>query len=364
MIPSVSPDNFYGKKRKRSQKRNYAAKKARLTKSKSVPYTRTGGRAKRGMLESKTPKLGGMRRYSRRITNGISGLSFSNTYLKSLRKLPKIMKMISQMTTYETYWTNGFTSQFNTQGVFVNATPMLNGDINNLTNLALQKLNYLGTASGSSLQVGQRSFKMYLEDFQLTSQFTNQAPTSVEFDIYDLVAKNTSQNYASPATEWESGIDDQNQSGNPSLSSSDKPFSVPTTSKRFNIAWKIVGKNTVELAAGRTHEHKFTKKVNIPIDTEYPNVYAQIKGITCAQLIIMRGGLGDSNNSRSAGTIGFTAGKLICMNRLRLQGRLVSDNPRNYSQNSYLVTTEPANVYVQDEGSGAVTDTKVVTTYA
>lgn len=359
MLP-ISPGKFYGKRKRGKGGMSAKNKKARMSKAKRTASGKIKTSGRSSFLSIKRTQG----RRSRRVTNGVSGLSHSISYVKSFRKtVPKTLSMISQPTVQDYYWALTFLSSFNQQGVAENGASLRGAEINSLTNVALQKYNYLGVASGEALQAGQRSYKMFLQDSNLVSSFTNQAPTSVEFDIYDLVSKVTSTTYSSPVDEWEGGIDDINQ-GSAASTNQNVPYASPFTSKRFNIAWKVVGKHTVELAAGRTHEHKFIKKINIPIDTEYSAKYQQIKGVTTCQLIVIRGGLGDSNNNRTGGTVGFTAAKLICMNRLKLTGRLVTDNPRIYSQVSTLVTAEPANVYVQDEGSGAVTDTRIVTTYA
>lgn len=358
-MPAIPTSQFYGKRKRANSGMSASTKKSKMSKVKRT----TGGKIKTSGRSSflSIKRKSGRRR---RVSNGVSGLSHSISYVKSFRKrVPKTISMISQPTVQDYYWALTFLSSFNQQGVAENGTSMRGAEINALTDTALQKYNFLGIASGAGLQDGQRSFKIFLQDSNLVSSFTNQAPTSVEFDIYDLVSKVTSTTYNSPVNDWEQGIDDINQ-GSASATNQNVPYASPFTSKRFNIAWKVVGKHTVELAAGRTHEHKFIKKLNIPIDTEYSRKYQQIKGVTTCQLIVIRGGLGDSNNNRSGGIVGFTAGKLICMNRLKLTGRLVSDNPRIYSQISTLVTSEPDNVYVQDEGAGAVTDTKIVTTYA
>lgn len=354
----ISPGKFYGK-RKRSGGMSAPAKKARMSKVKrtSAGKIKTSGRSNFLSVKRKSSRGG------RRITNGISGLSYSITYLKSRSRFPKILKTISPKTTRESINPSGLITDFNKQGVYTQNAMFSGTGINLIADNALQKLNYLGVAMNASMQTGQKSFKIALEDFQVISTFTNQAPTSVEFEIYDLMCKSTSTNYEDPKVCWEDGIDDINQ-GASTVTTALQPYSAPTTSKRFNIAWKIMNVTKVELAAGRTHEHKFIKKLNLPIDTQYAAQYAQIKGVTHTQLIVLRGGLGDSNNNRTIGTVGFTAAKLLVVNRVKTNARLVSDNPRIYVQNSGLITTEPANVYVQDEGSGAVTDTKVVTTYA
>lgn len=354
----ISPGKFYGK-RKRSSGMSAANKKAKMStvKRSRVGKIKTSGRSSFLSTKRKSSRGG------RRIINGISGLSHSSTYIKSYRRVPKVVKYMSPRVTREGVYPSGFTTNFNEQGVYTNFPVYTSTAVNQISNIALEKLNYLGVANSSLIQTGQKSFKIMLEDFQLISNFTNQAPTSVEFEIYDLMCKATSTTYQDPKDLWEQGIDDINQ-GASSATTALQPFSVPTTSKAFNIAWKILNVTKVELAAGRTHEHKFVKKLNIPIDTQYSNTYSQIKGVTHNQLIVIRGGLGDSNNNRTIGTVGFTAAKLICVNRMKYTGRMVSDNPRVYRQITSLNPLEPGTVFVQDEGSGAVTDTKVVTTYA
>lgn len=355
------------KRKSRNPNPQYARKKRRYSKPAgrgSSGKMRAGGRNQFLVDNVARPNRAKTGRVARRkrISNGLSGLSYSQTVVKG-KKPSRILKSIAPPTIWETFNPKGFTSAFNEQGSNFNRAMGHGTDLNAVFTSALRKLSATGTTLASGFATGQKSFKMLVERMSMATTFTNQAPTSVEFDIYDLQAKITNQGLLSPITEWESGLDDANQ-GLSSATTIYLPYVLPTSSKKFNIAWKVVGKQTVELAAGRSHEHKFMKSVNIPIDSEYPQNYEMIKGVTCHQLIVIKGGLGDSTNGPSVGTVGFTIAKLISVTRTRYDCRLVSDNPRNYQQVSNLISVLPANMFVQDEGAGAVTDTVVANTYA
>lgn len=316
---------------------------------------------------------GGRRRPAITSVDNSHGLSKSVAMVVMKKKnnlISSIYKKMSNLGTSEVYATDTIQSDWNRQGVYVFAPHFIGGiptTSNQITSVANDAcLKYLNTANSASssamLQTNARDYKCFIEGASQTILFTNQAPTSVNFEIYDLVAKVTSD-YKDPAAVWEAGADNIEIAGG-TFPKIQYPYAKPTISKAFNCAWKIKKVTKVELAAGRSHEHLHMSKINKIVDTEYAYQFGMLKDVTTVTMIVLRGGLGDNQNNRGPGTVGYTVSKLICAYKTAYKMRILQDTPRQLKLASYFTYPEPTSVFVQDEGSGAVTDTKVPTTYA
>lgn len=285
-----------------------------------------------------------------------SGLSHSYSSVKYKNSpIAKIYKALTNSCTVETFESGGVATTFNTQSVTQLSNVYTGGsnDTSIIFNDAIAWLNIgTTTASSPSLQTYQKSFKFELNNVISTTLFCNQSPSGIEIELLDCVAKLTKNNGSTPYNDWHNGLIEIGAASNGELF----PYSVPTTSKLFNINWNIVKRTKVELGPGRSHEHVFDFKPNRIVDTNYFVDYEQVKGLTHATMIIVRGMLSDSSNTQTVGTVGFSPAKLIWVRRKKYVTRVLSSNPRSYYAVNNL-NSIPATLYEMSEGSGAPVST-------
>jgi len=347
---TISPSQFYGSKRfKSSTGQSISPNFAKLSKrlDRAVANRVRGKRSKR-----RSAKRGGKGKYmSRVVTSPSHGVSYTRTNVV-YRKTGINMTKLTQPSLYKGLSQTGITSEWNKQGV--QALGVSFGSKAQLQFLFDRTAKAITTTgyTGSSLVDNQASFKFYLDSVVSNYIFTNQAPTDCELEIYDCVSKITSSSYNSPTYCWDLGINEADQ--DPLATQTITfPKSIPTESKLFNITWKCVKKVTINISPGRSHDHTFVHKMNRLVDTSYMMNYNMVKGITNASFIVVRGALGDSNNNNTVGSVGYTPAKVIGIHEQRFVTRILNEHPRIYGVGSGLIAAEPANVWTQDEGSGA-----------
>lgn len=221
-------------------------------------------------------------------------------------------------------------------------------------------LNYVNGSAGSALTIESpvvNGQKFILDRVETTIQIFNATSVGGFVDIYDLKSKVTSATYVDPIQAWFNGTNNQQYLS--SIPQNDCAIigSVPTQSKDFNIAWSIVKRTKVELGPGCSHEHKFIFTPNIVIDSEYINTYKSIKNLTCAQFIVQRGTLGDTNTTGSVtlGTVSTNAIKLDCVISTQLKLRPITVNSRNLVIFDNLLKTGTLTDVTQTETSGPTT---------
>nr|WAE42564.1 MAG: capsid protein [Cressdnaviricota sp.] len=308
-----------------------------------------------------------------------SGVSHSYTTLKyKPMKMMKGFRAITGSSTYENLSTFGFTSLSGRQGANVthngfNGTS--GGDMQTIVIPQLQKGYNQSIYSGTEslvipqFQTYQTSFKIILDSLINTSVFTNQSYAACQIEIYDLVSKVTTGVYASPVSVWASGAGTSTpegvyelagiQAASSSMQGSNFPYAVPTTSKAFNMIWKIVRRTKIELGPGRCHEHVYVFKPGRIIDTEYFADFSQVKGITIASMAVVQGLPGDDNTAvNTIGNVNIAPAKIVGVLRTKYVTRSVSSSPRNYNNANSLSNSATVINFVQ-EGSGAVQNAAV-----
>nr|WAE42539.1 MAG: capsid protein [Cressdnaviricota sp.] len=280
-----------------------------------------------------------------------SGLSHS--YVSNVYKpqpMGKIYRAISNSSTYEILNPISLVGAGSVQAVGTLVENYKSAELSNLFNWAQTYINQSSSKlTSAALGAGQYSFKMYLGSVINVTEFANCSPGGLEVEIYDCVSKVTANAYTSPDTAWTNGITDESEGF---TVSNNQLFSVPTTSKAFNMNWRIVKRTKIELGIGRSHEHTFAHKPNRIIDTEYFNTFNMVKGITAATLFVARGTVGDSLQTNAVGVVGTGNVKLVGVCRKKYISRAVESTPRNYFQQNNLAAA-PASLYTQNEGSGA-----------
>lgn len=294
------------------------------------------------------------------------GESHSCTILKYRpMKLLKGMSKLYNNAVYDVI-TSGFGSQ--TQGLQKAETPSsmnyyVGSAINTLEAEAAKFYNAT-TATYVQASVGNNiaSTKFHLKSAYIDLQFANAGEEIVHLDIYDLVSKVTKVNYSQPENDWQNGLNDTD---NANVTSNTFVGAVPTSSKFFNITWKIVRRTPVSLGLGHIHNHKWIFKPNRIIDTEYAYQYNQIKGITACTMIVYSGRVASSVNTfaDAAANVTTTQSKILYTSKIRYMSQMISAFPRAYYQNNGLPTGK-ANLYVINEDTGAPVDTMLANTYA
>lgn len=231
----------------------------------------------------------------------------------------------------------------------------LSPSLDNQFSSALRYLNTTGSYVGNPiLQAGQRSMKFLVSSMTYSLMMSNMSLGSCEVEIYDLISKVSTASVLLPNSQWTAGLVDEDVSA---LSPTINQYgSVPTSSKAFNLTWKIVKRTKVELGPGRSHEHLFTQKPNIIMDSEYLRQFNQIKGITSAMMIVQKGLIGDSVVGTTSGVVTTTETKLDCILTTTTTVRAINSIPRHFISINNL-TTGATVVNVVNEGSGGISNT-------
>lgn len=202
-----------------------------------------------------------------------------------------------------------------------------------------------------------QSKKFLLKSCYSELRIVNQSPSTSEFEIYVLMSKNSEVGGTSPEEHWNEGL--LHQRMGQGIMSKNDPYTVPTTSKSFNLHWKVVKKITGSLNPGADHVNTFNFHPNRIIDTQYVNDFGDLKGITYAYMIVARGKPGDDQKQydiTSANKIGLCRAKLIgtVKNTYKTQMLSTFNRVTTFSTN---LDVGASNLYVQD----TVTDGPVAT---
>lgn len=342
-----------------------AASKAKKAFTTTKSYSKTKSKGNKRTTYSKTPGMFYGHKshvHEQIIKPPPSGLSHSYAKMVYTKKpLVRREDKTHEPTIYETinsgqYLGLGGRQAINTGAVnflYAIAPNAFSVNLKNICNVALQYLNSVGTYVGSpGLQVNQQSMKFILDSNNTISEFTNQSLGSCEIEIYDLVSRVSTAVYIDPATIWQQGL--TNEDVSVVTPTATTIFNTPTSSKAFNLTWKICKRTKVELGPGRSHEHVWNFKPNVLIDTEHFNIFNQVKGLTTAQMIVQRGLLGDTAVGFTSGAVTTSESKIDFVVRNKTIIRPLSVFPRHYVQFNNLSAALGVLNIVQ-EGSGLVT---------
>lgn len=189
---------------------------------------------------------------------------------------------------------------------------------------------------------------------------SNQAPSTAKVTIYVLQSKTSSTVAELPHSAWSAGLVATQVGG--STNSPAFPNSSPTMSKEFNLKWKVLKKQNVDLHAGADHEHVFNFAIKRIIDTTYMNNFEDIRGITHKVMIVARGSVADTANNKTVGTITTSDIKIVGTIKETYTAQMLTYWPRVVFQNNGLAATA-ANLWEIGEG-GAPVDVEAAANYA
>lgn len=301
--------------------------------------------------------------------SGSAVISSSNPGVttKSFRKLrykvPKEMKIMKKVGNVATYRTNNVVQLVGTNGL-----QCVSGDIvMDIGNLGLPII-YSKTAIGELYDKAAIAYtrnpdgtggafktqpydintgtarKFFLKKAGYHIQISNQAPSTVEVDCYWLMNKTTNEVATDPITAWQKGLTETTQGQNSAEAIIRFPGSKPTDSKAFNLEYKVLNKTKVFMVPGADHIFKYEFDVNRILDTSYLTQFERIKGITLQFMLVAKGSVADSSNTKALGTITTTDVKLAGVVTEFYQTQLLSYWPRvTYYDNK--LDLNPANLW-------------------
>lgn len=211
---------------------------------------------------------------------------------------------------------------------------------------------------------GQISKKIGITSYGYDVLITNQSPTSIVMTLYDCISKVTKVAFSDPVVDWSTGLDQQD--GVSGITATALfPKAIPTQSKLFNNIWKIVKKYQVELAPGRTHNHKFNLTPNRVVDTSYAANFDQIKGLTYALMATAYGMPCDDVPAPTVGTtITLSPAKYSFVGIVHANTFVGNGQYRKSSQTNSLAIAPVGKMYIMDQDQGDPEDITVATEWA
>nr|WAE42568.1 MAG: capsid protein [Cressdnaviricota sp.] len=217
---------------------------------------------------------------------------------------------------------------------------------------------YPGVGSGytsggviPNYQTGQRTFKLFLDEWSSTLAFTNQSVSNITVDIYDCLAKRDGAN--TPELNWTSGVL-QESGANVYNDPSKIPYCVPYSSKEFNNYWRVLKHTHVDLGQGRSHEHFAKIKLNKLFDMELCYTGTTFKNLTFATMLVVKGLPVCSTLAGVSGPATTSEAKLAITYAKSYKSRIVSTMPQNYKTVDNVSSYAGLNTTLVSEGSGLV----------
>lgn len=213
--------------------------------------------------------------------------------------------------------------------------------------------------------------KYLLSKFTTQLRLTNQGPSKCEVKAYLIVAKSNDTNDFSPWADWSNGYNAQD--GVTGTTTPDEIGAYPWESKRFNNRWKIKKTVKFRLDVGGEQNIKFQYDINKIIDTSYIEDFNTYGGLTHQWFIVAQGIMGDGDNQwqHTAGSITTTPVKIVGLQTVRYQARMISSYPKiNFKANTNLEAVTPVTggaaqkIWVIADHTGATVDTSNSTLYA
>lgn len=322
-----------------------------------------GGKIIAQQLSNKKGKFGKTIQKSKSKTkkwtvNDSDGIKYKSD--KVSYKPTTISKLTQKLTqpgrTYE-YTTGGSDSPQGTQKPF---------HLTETINVQLLKLyQALALVDPATIPAAQESRKMLFKGSIEEIEFTNCGPTTLEFDLYCLIDKITGPGSISPVTRWTEGIASEAGDAVSPFEANTTPWLQPTAYKTFNINY-WTRKTSCYLTAGERCKFTFTFNRNRVLDTQYISDYGTIRGITHRFMIVHRGVLCDSDNSKvvTADHQTLSDTKLVWLIKKTIIGSVLTTLPRINKQVGNNLPLALLNLWHIDEDTGEPEDARVTTEFA
>lgn len=224
----------------------------------------------------------------------------------------------------------------------------------------------VGTAAGDVIldanATDNRYNTLYLKNARTELNFTNQAPTTCEVDIYVVCLKNSQTAIQSPLLKWQLGLTAMDLTGGLNVDS----FlgNRPTMSKRFNMDYRVVAKGFFKMDPGEERKFIYNFKPQRFLDTDHLTEYAGgVKGIYHDIIVVARGPVADSATGFTAANIATSKVKIVGTKRTTYTSYACNTFPRLLYQASALSTGNAALFSIAD-AAGTVINTEQAANYA
>ena len=286
------------------------------------------------------------------ITRSFHSISYKPT------KMGKMAKYMLESSTYEQIDTRGVQSVIGTQGTtfgfqmcYGKAVGMAVDGPSMISLFNAAQTNALGGYITGQQYIGgndNAGYKMFIDSVETDLNITNQAQCDSFVSIYTLMSKNTADDGQTPEADWSNGL----QSATVGVGTAGNtlfPGAVPTTSKDFNIRWKVVHEQKLMLGSGASHIHTTKIKYGRLVDMEYFDSHVTVKGITYVHMIVWRGQPVDDGTLNNITTAPV---KLIMLKKIKYKTRLVSPTQRNYKQVDNQEAGLTKAIFMDQDGGG------------
>lgn len=150
--------------------------------------------------------------------------------------------------------------------------------------------NPLFSAANPLIINNSECIKFYLDGCKSEYEFTNMSAGSATITFYTVMHKQTKSSVTTPLTDWDTGLDAMAGSG----TGGDRQVTgnKPTTSKLFNMGYKIVQQKRVFAGPGAKVNYTFNFKPQSVVDSEYFFRYSHVRGLTYTTFVVTHGQLG------------------------------------------------------------------------
>jgi len=275
------------------------------------------------------------------ISSGHGIITNSKVSIKyKKQKFDKLLHTIYPSSTVQTntsgQLSSGVATQANVNTVYALLGGPASGGIPTNANLATLDLykfaNYNNTFT-DPVNINSAEKKLLITSYDSEMLITSASSVISFVEIYDVVAKTTG-NFEIPTDNWSQGI--INSRDNFTQNDFNVYNARPTQSKSFNLKWKVLKRTSVQLVGGATHRHKFSISLRRLIDTDHFYNNGMVRGITCAQFIVVKGGqvVTDAENEQTTLPLAKVLWSLSC----RYKGSGITFTPRKYLRFNTLST--------------------------
>lgn len=246
------------------------------------------------------------------------------------------------------------------------------GDVAEFWECATEKVLANVTAATSSIYNDATATgtyqKLLVENVQWTLNFTNQAPSTSEFDVYWCLSKITDNSTYNPKDDWVNGLLELAGFANTTAErlTSTIVDSKPTESKLFNTRWRVIKKLQYTLRTGEEKQCILNWQPNRYIDPKYFIDRNTVKGFTMEVMTVLKGTPCDSVNGFTTGNVTYSGGKIAGIGHLKYSGRVVSVYPENRRMKDNLTKAAlgTGSFYSINEGTGVPLDVNFATNFA
>ena len=209
------------------------------------------------------------------------------------------------------------------------------------------------TITGNSTVAGKIGHSLNIHTCTSEYRLVNQFDANITIDVYTLQAKNSTSSSRTPRDLWKEGATDLGQSFTDFANNRTFIGSKPYASKTFNMQWRTVHKQTLELGPGQEHKFMLKFHCNRIIDMEYLGEFDTIKGLTTRYMFVTRGSLGDTTSTTNAvGTITTSGAKWVGYIKSTYKFSLLSPWSKQWHREDDLDRTDLANLYTINDQTG------------